>query len=308
MIISLTLNPAVDIALSTKRIVFDDRSIITQEIETAGGKGINAAKVIHSYGGKVLAITVAGGWQGERFIELLKQSGMPVDIHHVAAETRRNVSITDNQGLTIKLDQQGEPLSADEVQQTVKAVEQHLPEASWFMLTGSLQQGMPTDIYAKLIEKCKQHNVPVLLDSSGPALAAAIACSPALVKPNRIEAEKLLGKSLLTQGQALLAAVEIQQLGAERVILSLGSQGIIAVGPEGRLRVAPPSIETGCPIGAGDVLAATCLWAMVRGESFEEALRWGVASSTVAASLPGLAYGQLDEVSALREKVEIQSL
>ncbi len=308
MILSLTLNPAIDVALSTDRIVYDDRSFITREIETVGGKGINAAMVINAFGGDVRAITPFGGLRGERFAQLIAESQIPVEMIPAEAETRRNISVTDNQGLTIKLDQPGHGLNDAELEQIVACVEQNLPAVEWLMLTGSVPPGVPIDTYARLTEMARGHDVPVLVDTSGEALAKALEARPALVKPNRVEAERLLGRSLISEGHALEAAVEIERMGAEKVILSLGSQGAIAVWPDGRLRAVPPAVQTGCPIGAGDVLAATCLWALVRGESFPEAFRWGVASATVAASRPGLGYGTPEEVDQVRQKVEIHSI
>jgi 1-phosphofructokinase len=308
MILSLTLNPAIDVALSTDRIVYDDRSFITREIESVGGKGINAAMVINAFGGDVRAITPFGGVRGERFAQLMAESQIPVEMIPVEAETRRNISVTDNQGLTIKLDQPGQGLNGPELEQIVACVGENLPGVAWFMLTGSVPRGVPADTYARLIEMARSHGVPVLVDTSGEPLEKALEAKPALVKPNRVEAERLLGRSLITEGHALEAAVEIERMGAEKVILSLGSQGAIAVWSEGRLRAVPPAVQTGCPIGAGDVLAATCLWALVRGESFDEAFRWGVASATVAASRPGLGYGTPDEVDQVRQRVEIRSI
>ena len=97
-------------------------------------------------------------------------------------------------------------------------------------------------------------------------------------------------------------------MGAERVLLSLGSQGAVAVWEGGRLRAMPPVAATGSPIGAGDVLGAVCIWALLRGESFPEAFRWAVAAGTVAAGLPGLDFGDLKEVETMRPRVEVHEV
>lgn len=308
MIVTLTLNPAIDLALSTDRIVYDDRSFILGEQESAGGKGINAARVIHSYGGEVHAIATRGGQLGGRFEELLRGDELSTTLIPVEGETRRNLAVTDEQGLTIKLDHVGAPLTAAELGAVDKAVCAKLPSARWLMLTGSQPPDVPVEFFAQLIQRAHEHGVPTLLDSTGQALRQGLGAKPAVAKPNRPEAERLLGRTLLSRAHAASAAQEIQQMGAETVILSLGSQGVIAAWAEGLLTAVSPSVETGCPIGAGDVLAATYVWALTEGESFPDALRWAVAAATAAAALPGLSFAGLNEIQPLRERVELRSI
>ncbi len=308
MILTLTLNPAVDLTFSTDRIVYDDRSLILAENEYAGGKGINAAQVIHAYGGEVHAIATVGGETGRRFAELLDASRIPVTLIPVSGETRRNIAVTDQQGLTVKLDHEGTPVSDAELSLIEKTVCEKLPHAKWLMLTGSLSPGVAADFYAKLIEKAKQYKVPAMFDTSGEALRLGLAAKPSVAKPNRPEAERLLDRTILSHSQAILAVEEIRRMGAERLILSLGSQGAIAAWEEGMLRAVPPTVQTGCPLGAGDVLAATCVWALSQEMPFPEAFHWAAAAATVAAAKPGLTFGPLEEVEQMRRRVEVRSI
>lgn len=307
MILTLTLNPAIDLTLSTDRIVYDDRSWILAESEHAGGKGINAAQVIHAYGGDVHAISTIGGATGKRFAELVEESRIPVTLIPVQGETRWNFAATDEQGLTIKLDHEGTPLSGEELASIDRAVGEKLPHASWLMLTGSLPPGVPPEFYARLIAESHRHKVPVLFDSSGEALRLGLAAKPSVAKPNRPEAERLLDRTILSQSQAASAAQEMRQMGAERLILSMGSQGAIAAWEEGLLRAVPPAVQTGCPLGAGDVLAATCVWALSRNLSFPEAFGWATAAATVSAAKPGITFGPLEEVEQMRQRIEVRS-
>ena len=120
-----------------------------------------------------------------------------------------------------------------------------------------------------------------------------------------VEAERLLGRSLLGELDVFRAAEDVRKLGAEHVILSMGSKGAVAVWSDGRLRAKPSAVQTGSPIGAGDVLGAACVWALERGESFPEAFAWGVAAATVASSLPGLQFGTLDQVGEVKKQLEV---
>lgn len=308
MILTLTLNPAVDVSITTERIVYDDRVYITGETSQPAGKGINAARVLHRYGAEVEAIAPFGGEKGSRFAALLADSQIPVTLVPVSGETRRNIAVTDADGLTLKLDQRGSAMTGEELDRIKAKVLEKLPRAEWLTLTGSLPPSVPVPAYADLIQLAQQHGVSTLLDTTGEALPVGLAAGPTLAKPNRPEAERLLGKSLLSEADAVAGAVEIQSMGAEAVLLSLGSQGAVGVSGDVRLRALPPKTESGSPIGAGDVLGAACIWALSKGESFIEALRWAVAAGSVAAGLPGLEFGDLDEVERMRSRIDVREV
>ena len=175
MIVSLTLNPSIDVTVTTDRIVYDDHSFVLAEQEHAGGKGVNAAHVIHAYGGEVHAIATFGGDRGKRFERLLDQAGIERTLIPVAGETRRNFAINDRHGLTIKVDQVGERLQAEDVRNIEQAVIEKLPRADWLLLTGSRPPGVPADFFARMIRLASEHHVPTLLDSSGESLGLGLA-------------------------------------------------------------------------------------------------------------------------------------
>lgn len=308
MILTLTLNPAVDVSLMTDRIIYDDRTYITSESYQPGGKGVNVARTLRAYGADVTAISTHGGETGRRFVQLLEQVDLRTALIAVQGETRRNVAVIDEEGLTLKLDQRGAPLSAAELERVTEAVRQRLPGAEWLTLNGSTTPGSPADVYPSLIRLAREHGVKTLLDTSGPALPSGLEAGPTLAKPNRPEAERLLGRALFADKEALAGAVEIQQMGAEHVVLSQGSQGAIAVWPGGRLKAVPPTIQAGSPIGAGDVLGATIVWKLSLGEPFEEAFLWGVAAATVAAGRPGLGAGDPEDVAVMRKRIQTREL
>ena len=309
MILTLTLNPAVDVSLATDRIIYDDRSYINSETYQAGGKGINVARALLDFGWTdVQAIAPYGGVMGERFARLVREGGLPVTLVPVQGETRRNVAVIDDEGLTLKLDQRGNPLLEQELERIEAALLEKLPGASWLTLNGSLPPGVPVDYYARLIGLARDHGVKTLVDTSGPPLARALAAGPTLAKPNRPEAERLLGRGLLSERASLAAAQEILALGPEHVILSLGGHGAVAVWGKRRFHAVPPEIQTGSPIGAGDVLGAVTVGALRQGDSFEDAFVWGVAAATVAASLPGLGTGPIEEVAKMREHIEVREV
>ncbi|MEX2301753.1 MAG: 1-phosphofructokinase family hexose kinase [Bryobacterales bacterium] len=308
MILTLTLNPAIDLTIKTNRIVYDDRTFIQSETEHAGGKGINAAQVIHAYGGEVHAIAPIGGETGRRFARLVAASQIPVTLIPVAGETRRNFAIIDDQGLMIKLDQPGSKLSDKDLHRVEDAVREHLPGAAWLMLNGSVPPKAPPDFYARLIRLAREHGVLTTLDSSSEALRLGLEAGPTLAKPNRPEAERLLDRTILSEAQAAAAARDIQKMGAGQVILSMGSQGAIGAWDEGLLRALLPAVQTGCAIGAGDVLAAICVLGLSQGQSFPDAFRWAVAAATAAASNPGLTFAPPEQTERMKAQIELRSI
>lgn len=308
VILTLTINPAIDRTMTVDKLVFEDRGYILSRSEAAGGRGINASHVIHTFGGKTLALTTSGGEVGKRMEQSLAKMGFPYEVVRVAADGRVNLTISDQQGLTAKLNERGAPLTAAEVDAVRKLVEDRLKKASWLMLCGSLQPGVPAEFYADIIQVAKKHEVKTLLDTDGDALLRAIEANPTVITPNQPEAERLLGRAILTRTQSLDALNRIRAMGPETVILSLGARGALATGADGSFEILPPRIDALCPIGAGDAMAAAFLWALEKKKTFPDALRWAVATGTATAALPGTNFPNMDQTKAIYKSVEVRPL
>jgi len=306
LILTLTINPAIDRIISADKLVFEDRGYILDHSEVAGGRGINASQVVHSFGGKTAAVLTAGGAAGERMEKLLGNLGFPFDLVKVRAESRTNLTITDKQGLTVKLNERGAALDAQELKEIKKRVEARLPKTQWLMICGSIQPGVPPHFYCEIIEMAKSHGVKTLLDTDGEALHHALEAKPTVIMPNQHEAERLLSRAIITRGQSLEAIEVMQAMGPECVILSLGARGAIGSTPEGVFEAIPPRIEALCPIGAGDALGAAFAWSMEKKKSFADALRWGVATGSAATKLPGLSFPTFSEARAMYKQVELR--
>ena len=224
----------------TDRLAFEDRSYILSTSETAGGRGINAAKVIHSFGGKTVAIVTADGKCCSRFEELIEQTGLPVDIVRIRQQIRTNLTISDKHGLTVKLNEIGPEVSEAEAEVVLKTVEKRLAKASWLMICGSLPPGVELHYYSKLIAMAAKAGVKTLLDSDGEALQNGLEAHPTVVMPNQQEAERLLNRALITRPHFFDAAERIHSIGAEAVVLSLGARGAVARSASGLFEVIPP--------------------------------------------------------------------
>ncbi len=306
LILTLTVNPAIDRNFTTDRLVFEDRTYILESSESAGGRGINASRLIHSFGGRTLALAIAGGDAGDRLRQHLSREGFPFELVPIAREIRTNLTITDRQGLTVKLNEFGPRLAAEEIERLEEALRRNLPGASWLLLCGSLPPGVPSAFYSKLIAMAHRQGVKTLLDTDGEALGEGLRARPTVVAPNQQEAERLLNTALVSRSQALEAAERIRSMGPDSVVLSLGSRGAVGAFDDALLEAVPPAIEVVCPIGAGDALAAAYAWALERGADPADALRWGVAAGTASARLPGLRFASLAETREIYQGVELR--
>jgi 1-phosphofructokinase family hexose kinase len=305
LILTLTINPSVDRNIQVDRLVFEDRAYILSRGDSAGGRGLNASRVLHAFGAKTLAIVTSGGRNGERLEKLAAKSGFPVKVVPIKNEIRVNFTITDRQGLTIKLNELGPPIAPEELTRVEKAVESRLETASWLMLCGSIPPGVTPDFYTKLIRMARERKAKTMLDTDGDALLHGIEAGPTVVSPNQPEAERLLNRALITRAQFMEAAMRIKAMGADSVMLSLGSRGVVAADGNRMLEVIPPRIDAVSPLGAGDALAAAFVWAATKKKDFPDCVRWAVAAGTASARLPGLEFATIEQTKELYKSVEV---
>lgn len=306
LIVTLTINPAIDRTVLVDKLVFEDRAYILDRTEAPGGRGINASRVIHAFGGKTLALLTCGGASGDRMGKLLGGLQFPFEAVRVKQESRTNFTISDRQGLTVKLNEVGAPLEKKELKEIHDLVDARISKAHWLMICGSLPPGVPPHYYCEIIELAKKRGVKTLLDTDGDALLHALEARPTVITPNQQEAERLLGRALITRSQSLEALDRIQKMGPESVIFSLGSRGAMGSSREGTFEAVPPHIDALCPIGAGDAMAAAFAWSMDRKKSFAESLRWGVAAGTAKAMLPGMTFPSVEQTRATYKQVEVR--
>lgn len=306
MILTLTINPAIDHNVTVDRLVFEDRAYILSTSESAGGRGINASCVIHSFGGQTRAIATCGGKAGARLEQFLGHCGFPVEMVPIDNEVRTNLIITDRQGLTVKLNEVGPFISAPELDRLEAVVRGSLRGVDWLMLCGSIPPGVPAGFYSKLVKMARQQGVKTLLDTDGEALLEGVESGPTVVAPNQQEAERLLNTVLITRNHFLEAVRRIRRMGPEAVVLSLGSRGAVGAIEDRLIEAIPPRVEAVCPIGAGDALAAAFVWAMAEKGDFAEALRWAVAAGTASARLPGVTFASFEQTKQVYPEVEVR--
>src|SRR5262249_42900725 len=149
----------------------------------------------------------------------------------VKQESRTNFTILDKQGLTLKLNELGAPIEKRELKEIHDLLEARLAKAAWLMICGSVPPGTPPSFYTEIVHLAKKRGVKTLLDTDGDALVHALEAKPSVITPNQHEAERLLGRAIITRTQSLEALDRIRKMGPESVILSLGSRGAVGSSP-----------------------------------------------------------------------------
>lgn len=283
MIVTVTLNPSVDRTIEVDALRRGGVLRATGEHVHAGGKGINVTRVLAAHGARSHAVLPVGGGEGHQLVDMLTAAGVEFTAVPVRAAARCNIAVTEPDGTVTKINATGRPLSGAELDACAAAVLACAPAASWIVAGGSLPFGVPDTWYADLIDRLRP--VPVAVDTSGPALAAAIKAGPALVKPNRGELAAAVGTPLRTLGDAVAAATELRRAGADTVLASLGRDGAVLVDADGgQWHGETPPVASRGAVGAGDAMLAGFLHAGARGPAaLAVALAWGAA----AAALPG---------------------
>ena len=241
----------------------------------ASGKVLNVAVALGALGAMSRAVTVMGGaaagWTAAEFRGLgIERVAVPT-----AADTRCCTTLLDDAtGRTTELVENAPPITSGELARFVAAYEGAVAGAAAVVLIGSLPAGTPVTIYRDLLERT---SCPAIVDARGPELLAALPCRPLLVKPNREELARTVGRPLAAAADLSVAMEEILAQGAQWVLVTDGAMPALALGPAGCFRIVPPRLDRIVnPIGCGDCLAAGFAEAISRGLEPLEAIRFGM--------------------------------
>jgi 1-phosphofructokinase len=294
MIVTLTAHPSLDrtITLDAPLRPGEVQSAVGAR-EDAGGKGINVSRVVAAAAVQTLAVLPLA--DGDPYAAALAGTGIATRAVPVHGSARANVTITDPEGVTTKLNLPGAPLTSTDAAAVVSAVAEAADGAAWLVLAGSLPPGAPDDFYVTVIDAVRARfgiRAPrIAVDTSGAALAAVVERGrPDLIKPNDDELAELAGEALPSGDLAAAVTSVARRLVPGRVsaaLVTLGADGAVLVDADGAWVAAPPRIRVASTVGAGDSSLAGYLLADVAGASPENRLRNAVRYGAAAASLPG---------------------
>lgn len=309
MIITVTLNPAVDITIEVDGIQLGTVNRVKHKRKDPGGKGINVSKVIKDLNEKTTALGFIGGETGKFINDALNLNNIQTDFVEVSTETRENLKIVDvgNQLFT-DINAAGGSIREAEIEEFLIKTEKWIKNASVFVLSGSLPQGINSDIYKKIICKANENNVPTILDAEGEALFRGIEAKPYLIKPNLEELEKTFSVKLQTEQEIVDFCKSIIDTGVKYVVVSMASKGSIAVSKDEVWVAQSVEVDVKSTVGAGDTMVAALAIAIKNNYSISEALRLSVAAATASISKPGTQLASLKDIELYKKLVKIKKL
>jgi 1-phosphofructokinase family hexose kinase len=296
----LALNPSIDVEWRVRRVRWEEKNEVLSERRWPGGKGVNLARWLKHLGAQPRLLLPLGGDTGRELAAGLREDGLRTAVVRLREETRANVIVTTEAQGQLRFNPLGPALSHSEWRALLKAAERELRHADLMVLSGSLPRGVPVDAYGQLIRLGRRAGVRALLDCDGAALAAAARAKPFLVKPNVDELARWSGRPLKTRSSVLDAASSLAGVTRGLVFVSLGATGAMLFGNEPRVAVSAmaPRVRVRNTVGAGDALLAAVAQQVMSGESFEQWVRWGVATGTAATSRPA---GELPTRAVIRK-------
>lgn len=278
MILTVTMNPAIDTSYPIDHLVIDDVNRVVPK-KTAGGKGLNVSRVLTQLGNDVLATGLLGGHMGAYMRSLMDADGIAHDFTPIAGETRVCISVL-HEGNQTEFLESGPTVMEDELEAFVAKFSELVEQVNCVTVSGSLPAGVPADFYVRLVSIAAEHQVPLLLDTSGSALDAVLGAEvkPTLVKPNLSEINALLGTAYTPEQVGELAdalKADARFAGIEWVVVSMGAAGSFAFHNGKTYRVATPPIEAVNATGSGDSTIAGFAHAIAAGASDVTLLKTG---------------------------------
>lgn len=309
MITTVTLNTALDIIYRAPAFHMDQVHRLPG-ITVPGGKGINAARVIHTLGESVTATGFMAGYNGQKMQSLLQQEGVRCEFIEVQGETRLAITVLDQQQgtQTELIEQASSYVTSESLILLEHQIEKAARTSAWVLFSGSIPEGCPADLYATLIQIAKAQGAQTALDASGDALRYGLQASPDLVKPNEDEACAWAGiptadhYSDQTLDDVLTAMLDH---GVQMATISLGKHGAIAAQGSTRYRLHVPQLDIVSALGSGDAMAAGMVTAAYRGAELAEMLRYGAACGSACALQPIAGKVDLQDVQHILQHIKI---
>ena len=312
MILTVTLNTAIDKTLAVPNFRLGRRHRTVEQTTFPGGKGVNVARVLKTLGAPVIATGLAGGATGTRLVEQLTQVSVLSDFVRIREESRTNTAVIDpTTGEQTEINERGPSVSEQEVELFVDKLLYLARGADVVVFAGSLPRGVEPSIYANLVKDLRKVGVQTVVDADGEPMRLAVRAEPDVISPNVIEAEELVGHEFNEEEDRVIAVREMVNLGAREAIMTLPDGCVASILVDGapvlhRVWIEPR--EAVAAVGAGDAFLAGFVAARYLGTPPAECLRFAVACG--AESTQRLGAGLIDprEVDRLLGEIEIERL
>ncbi len=312
MILTVTLNAAIDRTVAVPNFRLGRRHRAVESRTVAGGKGINVARALSLLGRPVIATGFVGGPTGNRVLEELRQESVLSDFTRIAAETRINLAVIDpTSGQQTEINERGPAVSAEEVKRLFERIGYLAGGAKICVLAGSLPPGAGDDLYARLIADLSRRGVAVVLDAEGEAMMAGVRAGASMVTPNEREAEEIVGQEFADRGDLAQGLLELTRLGAGAAAITRPEGCVAAVGEGAErrlLEVHTEPLEPVSTVGSGDAFLAGYVAARYEERTPEECLAYGVACGAESTQHFGAGTVDRTQVERLLGEVAVHDL
>lgn len=308
MIVTVTLNPAIDKTCTLTSLLPGTVNRMEGVKDLAGGKGINVTKVLRQYDYPVCALGFLGGYTGDFIEEYVRQIGSDCAFTHVKGKTRTNINILAGDGYVTELLEPGTEISGKEQDAFYHTYEKKLSESELVILSGSVPAGVPVNIYGELIKKASAQGKKVLLDTSGEPLKEGVAAKPFMIKPNIKELEVLFERRLKDREEILHAALHFHMQGIPHVMVSMGEKGLLYVTGQSAYFADAPHVKAVNTVGCGDSVVAAFAMGILAEETPAEILKWCTAVSAANAMTMESAVIPKDNAEEIAADIYVEKL
>ncbi|MDD7730339.1 MAG: 1-phosphofructokinase [Clostridia bacterium] len=309
MIVTVTMNPAIDKTVEIERLRHGGLNRIQKVEYDAGGKGINVSKTIRELGGKSVAMGFLAGNSGKTIANVLGEKGIENDFVWVEGETRTNTKVYEKDGTLTELNEPGPAVTEAAVEKLLEKLEEYAGKDTLFVLSGSIPDGVPKDIYARITRRVHEKGSRVLVDADGELFRIALEARPDMIKPNRVELEELFGLAADACDEELWkAARSLQNQGIETIAVSMGKEGAMFFIGEYQAKCPALSVKIHSTVGAGDAMVAALAYAWEQKTEKEKMVRMCMAVSAGAVMTVGTKPPSAELVETLKKQVEIENI
>lgn len=304
-IVTITLNPALDMTASLEQINIGKVNLIDNSHLNPGGKGINVAKVLAELGAKVTVTGFLGAENADPFAQLFASRNIIDDFVRVEGASRINVKLVEKNSQVTDLNFPGMKVNEQDIENLEQRIFKLTQEHEIFVLAGSLPQGFSPEILVSWINKLNDLGKKVVFDSSNQALKAGLDAKPWLVKPNDEELSQWAGVPLKTQAALLLTGNALASTGIQNIVISRGAEGVLWHRDGKWLQSQPPKMDVVSTVGAGDTLVAAMCWAQLNQWEMEKSLAFATALSANAVTQVNVGVEDIQQIESLAKTINI---
>lgn len=309
MIITVTMNPAIDKTVEIDQLLPGGLNRIRKVEYDAGGKGINVSKTIRELGGTSIATGFLGGNAGKTIQSVLDEKKIRNDFIQVDGETRTNTKVFEKNGAVTELNEPGPVISEDQIHALLQKLEDYADDHTLFVLAGSIPAGVDRNIYAEITRLVHKKGAKVLLDADGELFRNSLEAVPDIIKPNRVELEEYAGFDYRASQEELLnLARKIRQKGIGTVAVSMGKSGAMLVKDGYEVKCPALSVKAHSTVGAGDAMVAALAYSWDQGLDDDALTRLCIAASAGAVTTIGTKPPTRELVDQLAEQVIIERI